>query len=287
MKRTCLCYLTLFVLTCAMTSGQVLLEDTWADGDRTGTNLPGESATWVSDADSISISPGSFQYTQDGSSNRLWTHFAPDGAPVTLNVGDQLITTIKFTPRTSLYDNSSKSFRFCVVNDPTNGQVLSDTNDDGGGDGDPWADSRGYGVMMALSTGATKSATPSVGKHTGFAGTSLMGTTGDWTMTSGGNKIVNTLDTLYTLTLTLDYVAADQMDVVFAMANAGGVISTHTYTDTTDIATSFDHLFFRFSNNTQTADVLDFHELKVEYIPEPATLGLLGLGSLAAIRRRR
>ena len=36
-----------------------------------------------------------------------------------------------------------------------------------------------------------------------------------------------------------------------------------------------------------TADLLDFRELKIELVPEPATLVLLGLGGLVSLRKRR
>lgn len=272
----------------------ILLDDTFADGSRSETSLPTESAVWISHPGSVTMGTGSLAYTQSGSSQKLWTYFAGDGAPVTLNVGEQLVATVDFTPRVALYDNSSKSFRFGLFNDPTDGQLQTDTNSDSGGG--LWTDSTGYGVQLALSLGTTTSANASVGKRTDQTNTSLMGSGGAWTLTSGGNPIVNTLDTLYTLTLSLDRLAVDQMQVSFAISDSGGVISTHTILDdpngaaafgTNSIATSFDQLFFRFSNNTTTADVIDISRIKVEVIPEPATLSFLGLSGLVLFMARR
>jgi hypothetical protein len=212
-------------------------------------------------------------------------------------VGQQLVTTIEFIPRGALYDNSSRSFRVGLFHDPTDAQVMSDTNDDGGGTGDPWTDSTGYGVQIALSTGATASTSANVGKRTDQANNSLMGSSGAWTFDSGGADIVNTLDTLYTITLELDRTAVDVMNFTFTISDAGGVISTHSITDdpngsgafgTDPIATQFDHLFFRFSKASETADALEFTRFKVELVPEPSTFALLGLGGLAlAFARRR
>jgi hypothetical protein len=294
MKRT---FLLLFLVTCLMCGlsyGGVLLDETWADGTRDDTNLPTESATWVSDSGLVTVGVGSFAFTQDGSSNRMWTHFAADGSPVTMSVGQQLVTTIKFTP-TGLYAHDKESFRFGVFHDSTSSQVNNDSNDDGGGTGDPWADSKGYGVFLPLSNGVgSVSDNPEVGKHTGFSGTSLMGSSGDWTkddLTSG--DVIATSGEMHTITFELDYVSASQMDLIFTISDTGGMLSTLTISDdgstlgTDPINTQFDHLFFRFSKAAETADVLDFHELKVELIPEPATMLLLGLGGLIAIRRKR
>jgi hypothetical protein len=281
-------------------SASVLLNDTFADGSRAETSLPNESAVWVSHASGVTMGAGSLQFDQTASSGsqKMWTHFAADGSPVSLAVGDQLIATIEFTPRNTLYDISNRSFRFGLFNDPTDPQVAADLNSDGGGSGSPWTDATGYGVQIALSLGTTASTAANVGKRTDQANSSLMGSSGAWTFTNSGNPIVNTLDTLYTATLSLNRLAVNQMQVTFAIADAGGVISTHTILDdptgtgefgTDPVATDFDQLFFRWSNNTQTADLFDFSRLSVEYIaiPEPATLSLLGLGGLALFLRRR
>lgn len=111
---------------------------------------------------------------------------------------------------------------------------------------------------------------------------------------SGGNDIVNSLDTLYTLTLKLERTAANVMNVTFSIADTGGVISTHSITDDPDgtaelgtgpISTTFEQLFFRFSDNTSTADAIDLSRIKVEHIriPEPTSLTLIGLGGSALV----
>lgn len=277
---------------------QVLLNDTWADGSRSETSLPNESAVWVSHPAGVTVSPGSLLYDQTASSGsqKLWTYFTPDGSPISVGVGQQLITTIDFTPKVALYDNSSRSFRFGLFNDPTDPQVLEDLNSDGGGTGAPWTDATGYGVQLALSTGVSASTDANVGKRTDQSNSSLMGSSGAWTFSSGGDPIVNSLDTLYTMTFTLDRVAADQMNLTFSIADSGGVISTYSVSDdpngsatlgTGPLATDFDQLFFRFSNNTSTADAIEFSRFKVELVPEPSTLALAGLMALGLVGYRR
>jgi len=284
---------TLVLCTAGFCSAQVLLYDTFADGSRVETNLPTESAVWVGTPGSVTMGTGSLAYAQSTGSQKLWTYFASNGSPVSLGVGQQLIATIAFTPRQTLYDVTSKNFRFGLFNDPTNDQLFSDTNSDSGGTGDPWGDSTGYATHFALSSGS--SANASVGKRIAGLTTSLLGSGSAYPgIASGGDKFTVTLDTLYTVTLALDYQAANQMEVTFSIADATGVISTTSIIDDgtfggydTGVYTNFDQLFFRFSKAEGTADVIDFNSIKVEYIPEPATMALLGLGALASLRKRR
>jgi hypothetical protein len=275
-------------------SAAILLNDTFADSDRTNTSLPTESAVWVSHAADTVVGPGSVAFTQSSGSKKLWTHYATDGAEVDLAVGDKLIATIEFTPRGGLYANTSRSFRFGLFNDPTDAQLMSDTNsDDGGG---RWTDSTGYAVLIALNNNAGGGTGAQVGKRTGVG--SLLGSTGVYTLGSGGSPIVNALDTQYTLTLELERAATDVMNVSFSIADAGGIISSHSVIDDPTgaaalgagpIATTFEQLFFRFSNNTTTADVIDINRIQVEHItiPEPTTVAITLVGVAALLRRRR
>lgn len=294
MKRTSLLWVTVFLVMSGFSYGVVLLDDTFADASRAETNLPNESAVWVGSPEDVVMGTGSLAYTQTTSSHKLWTYFTPDGSPVSLGVGEQLIATIGFTPRETLYDTTSKNFRFGLFYDPTDAQSLSDFNSDSGGTGDPWADSTGYAVHFPLSSGSSSS-NASIGKRITGLSTSLLGSGSAYPgITSGGDKFTVTLDTLYTITLALDRIAADQMQVTFTIADADGVISTNSILDdgtfggyNVPVYTQFDQLFFRFSKAEGTADVLDFSSIKIEHVvPEPATMILLGLGGLIAARKK-
>jgi hypothetical protein len=286
-------FLAVCLAVSTVCSAQVLLYDTFADGSRGQTNLPNESAVWASGASAVTMGSGSLAYAQSTSSRRLWTYFAPNGSPVSLGVGEQLVATIEFTPRGGLYDVNNKNFRFGLFYDPTSSQILADGATDSGGSGNPWEDSTGYAVQFPLSSGLTTSASASVGKRIAGLNTSLLGSNNAYPgQTSGGSPVVAAVDTLYTLMLVLDRVAADQMQVTYAIANAAGVIATHSILDdgtfggnAVPIYTQFDQLAFRFSSASGTADVLDFHSIRIDYIPEPATMALLGLGGLLALKR--
>lgn len=272
-----------------VSSAEVLLNETWADGSRVETNLPTESAFWVGRPDQVTMGTGSLAYSVGTSSEKLWTYFTPNGSPVSLNVGEKLIATIAFSPEGALYNQTSRNFRFGLFNDPTDDQLLSDTNNDGGGDG-RWTDSTGYAVQFSI--GETAASTSQVGKRTDQTNSSLLGSSGAYAWgSSGGTAIGCTLGTVYTMTLTLDYQAADLMQVDFAFTG-GNVNIAASLTDTglggDPIWTDFDQLFFRPSKRDGVADVLNLQSITIEHvIPEPATMALLGLGGLLAIRRKR
>jgi len=65
----------------AACSAEVLLNDTFADADRTETALPDESAVWFSHPANLTMGTGSLAINQlaIGSSSKMWTYFAPTG----------------------------------------------------------------------------------------------------------------------------------------------------------------------------------------------------------------
>jgi len=275
MKTTFIKTCTVWALVAALggvCAADVLLNDAFADGSRSETNLPNESAVWISHPDGVTMGAGSLAFDQTvSSSQKMWTYFAPNQSPVSLAVEDKLIVTIEFTPRGALYETTSKNFRFGLFHDPTDDQYHEDVDsDDGNG---RWADSTGYAVHFPLSSGPGAS-NASVGKRIAGLTTSLLGSGSAYPgISSGGAPIIASLDTPYTLTFELERLAADQMQVTFTMADAQGVLSTQSILDNgsfgghdVGIYTEFDHLFFRFSQASGTADVLDFHRIQVEHI---------------------
>lgn len=257
----------------AVCPAEILLYDTFADGSRMETNLPTESAVWFSHPANLTVSSGSLAVNQQAIGNvssKMWTYFAPNGSPVSLGVGDQLVAEIMFTPRGSMYSTSSKNFRLGLFNDPTDAQLLTDTNSDTGGG--RWVDSRGYAVMFTLSPDST-AGTIQVGKRTNVTGTDgLLSSTGTYTWNSGSGQASNlSLNTQYTMRLVLQRTAEQEMKVTFTFLRDSTVIASNSLTDnglgSLPIYTSFDQLFIRLSTFTGTADIVDYNSIKIEKIP--------------------
>jgi hypothetical protein len=297
---TALALLAGLLVPAATSSAVVLLNDTWADGSRAETNLPNESAVYASSAADVTVGVGSLSYTQTTSSRRIHTHFAPAGSPVTVGVGEQLLATVEFLGRDGMGTSVSRNFRAGLFRDPDGTQVTADGYNDSGNS--TWPNAEGYAAFFPLSTAPGSTQLFQIGKRTVTDGTqtSLLGAGGAYTQaTSGGGVVTAALDTLYTLTMELDRVSTNQMNVTYSLADSSGVLATQTVVDSTNGGgedpsqlgpgapyISFDTLAFRFSAADGTANRLEFRRFQVELIPEPASLALLGVGGLALLRRR-
>lgn len=267
----------------AVCSAEVLLYDTFADGSRTETNLPTESAVWFSHPDNLTVSTGSLAVNQlaiGNTSTKMWTYFASNGSPVTLGVGDKLIAEIKFTPRGNMYSTISKNFRFGIFYDPTDAQFQEDANSDNGQG--RWYDSRGYAVIFTLSPDSTAGAIQ-VGKRTNVSGTDgLLSSTGTYTWSSSSGQAANlSLDTQYTMQFVLHRTAQAELQATFSFLQGQTVIASNSLTDNElgglPVFSSFDQLFFRLSSYTGTADIVDYNSIKVEYLPAAYGGPLVGI----------
>lgn len=289
MKR--LFVLSMICLISSISPAVVLLNDTFADGSRIETDLPNESGFWASSAGDVTTTAGNVRLDMAGSSRRMHTYFTPAGSPVSLGVGEKLIATIDFIPEVAFVPTTSRNFRMGLFYDPV--QMAADGVGDSGTD-NGWYDATGYSTTFGLSDTSTV-ATARNGKRTATEGTySLLGTDSAFTYGDGGTGAGNlSLDTVYTITMMLDYQAANLMEVSFEFSQGETVIASCSLIDDgtfggKPIYTDFDFLMFRLSKNEATAEVVNFQSITIEHIvPEPATLALLGLGGLFAIRRKR
>jgi hypothetical protein len=305
--------------------GAVLLNDTWADADRASTNLPTNSPVWIgqsADNGSNSVSAGSLNFNVPTNSLKVWTYFtsnnsAPDGnqphnAVTSLAVGDMLTaeTSFRLPTGASTTAGTGKNYRFGLYHDPTNARVQTDVNSDGGGAGNPWADSLGYMVQLPLHGTSSGNNPILIGKRT-TSNTSLAGSSGAYALApTGGSAYSMAPNTVYTVQLMLNRVSASQVDVTASVKQGNTVLSTFTASDTgtafggTAIAdgllpgsrspyTNFDHFFIRNSDSTQIDPQpngdLRFTNFRVDHkpIPEPMTISLLvvAAGSLLATMR--
>jgi hypothetical protein len=308
-------WLAIFSLSaCSAAHGALLLNDTWADADRTNTSLPNDSATWIGQSSgngTTTVTAGALNFAPPPTNSlKVWEYFtsdnsAPDGSlahnSVTqLGVGQQLITSVSFQLK-DVGATTGKNFRVGLFFDPTDARVQSDTNSDGGGGTAPWTDATGYAVQFPLSS-ASNSNPLQIGKRT-VSNSSLLGSGGAFTFAStGGGAYSMANDTTYTLQFVFDVVSASQLDVTASLLQGNTTLSTLTVSDTgasfgttavsgalpgnNAIYTKFDQLFFRNSDNSQASSI-SFSNWKVELVvPEPASAVLVILATLSLLGAR-
>ena len=108
----------------------ILVDDTWADGDRTSSGPDGsgiDSPWYFSTNAAAGVIPGHMYATNGSTSLTFLTYFAPDSNPVTLSgAGDTLKITWTFTPNGVNPSNTSQAFNFAVVDTPTDVLIPGD-----------------------------------------------------------------------------------------------------------------------------------------------------------------
>src|SRR5687768_7826795 len=73
---------------CSTACGAVLLNDTWADADRSNTNLPTDSAVYIGQSagnGSNSVTAGSLNFNLPTNSLKVWTYFTSNNSPPDAN----------------------------------------------------------------------------------------------------------------------------------------------------------------------------------------------------------
>lgn len=284
----------------------VLVDDKWADATRTDPASPnyadnngstpidrdsdGElESAWFSTGSGASapVTAGHMTLTMGTSSASWETYFTPEATPVTLaNAGDQIKITWAFTPTGVNMNNTSQFFRLAVVDSPSAARV---TGDAGPGSG-AYA---GYAMFMNM--GQT------LGNNNPFqlmersASGDLLQSSGNWTglgngATAGNHGYDSFTNYIFVMTLTRN--ASSGLDIVATMTgdnlnNAG--FATVSVTDATPSSFTYDTFALRPSGTASSASAFDTTNFKMELIPEPSTLALIGIGlaGLFVARRRR
>lgn len=269
-------------------SATIIIDETFADGNRTTQNPP-DSLAWYSSQDpaNITTAVGSMALSGGGGTGaQSAMAYFPS---VSLNVGQTLTLSMNFMPTGTLGTAATlNAIRFGIFNS-NGGTVISADGQNPSMAANTYV---GYVGRMNLSQ-AGGTTTTNVLERGANAGT-LLTTSGAYTTNLGtAGSIVDslTLDTAYALTLTLNRTAASSMTITFSLSGGdliGSAIAS--YTDTTGIVTSFDSLGFSYFGNSGTGfSSASFSNIQMEVVPEPSTaaLALVGMLGVAGMARRR
>jgi hypothetical protein len=289
----------------------ILVNDTWLDGtdadpasqSENGTDLDSDGnleSAWYQGGDGTLDPVGAggplqakFSAPTVTGSASWTTYFTPAGGEVNLaNPGEQLKVTWIFTP-TNINNggsNTSQNFRLAVVDTPDANRLLAN-----GAPGS--AAYNGYGMFMNMS-GTLGNSNPFRLMERNAASGAMLSGSGDWAPLANGATTGNTgyvSGTEYTYTMTITRNALNGLDIVSRMAGGSldndGVAEV-MFTDPTPNNGSFkfDTFSLRPSGATTTAETFSTRLFMVEApkaIPEPTTLILLGMSSLALVGLRR
>jgi hypothetical protein len=287
--------------------GTIIVNDTWADGNRTtaGPDGSGIDSIWYTSSSAASTvpAPGDLRWTIGAGSLFNTTYFPSAISPygnqaVTLvNAGDSISVTWAFAMTGLNAGNINQNLALCLANTP--GTHLSNP----AGSASPSAQIySGYAMFMNIA-GTFNNASPFALKEwTSGTATSLLGSSGAW----GANGVASVnlandgasgnagyaAGTAYTYQMTLTLNGAGGLDILSTMTGAGlnGMNGlTNSITDASPNSLTFDTFGVRAGTSSATASQFDTSLFKVEFnqVPEPATFALAGLGMLGLVLARR
>jgi len=298
------CILTSALLAMAPTSqAATIVDDSWTDGGRNNGADPLDSNWWTSASSSgIEVSVGSLGMVTGSSGRGIHTVFPTQ---TLANIGDKLIATYTFRTPATVGTNATAGFRVGLFDTLGRAGLDADVPASSGSPnavygwgtgaappGPGTAGLPGYMLDMDVNTAAADFSYRAHDTGTVVPTGRLMGTTTGFTQlspTGPDGAFSFAANTTYTGSLSLTRVSATEMELTATLGT-----ESHTITDTFDSA-SYGMLAFWANSNIfgssstpNTADNgIDFSNIRIDVVPEPTSLVLLGFGAaLVALRRR-
>lgn len=285
------------ILVPAMAFGAVIVNDSFADGDRTNTG-PLQADWWSSSSasgNSIEIYTGELGMVSGSSGRGVHGTFAPQ----VLNVGDSLTATITFTTPATVGDNKSSSFKLALADFNDSG-LAADIFADSSNPSPLYTSLPAYYVDFDINEDPPEDADLAFREHnTPNATGRFLGTSGEWTSigSSGPDQgYLFTAHTEYVISLSLTRTGIDAMDLFGSISTGGGIVGTHSESDASGIANNFgvvglwanSNVFGSTTTHGQAEDNgITITNARIEYIPEPGTAVLLLGGALLGTMLRR
>jgi hypothetical protein len=291
----------------ASANAATIVNDTWQDGTRTDPASPTyaeNNGAVGTDADSDGNLESAWFINNNGGSNSTtvghlttnpptgsmnwYTYFTPEATPINLaNTGDSMKLTWQFTPTGVNASNTSQQFNMALARTPSGGRATSDVSP-------PNAAYTGYALFTNMGQTLGNSNPFALRERTGGSNP-LLNNSSDWNTTLGngatsGNHGYDS-GTQYTLIWTITRNGAG-LDIAATMSggtlNNSGTASV-SVNDPNGNGFSFDTFGVRPSGSASSATSFDTTLFKVEFnpVPEPASLALVGLGSIALVMLRR
>ncbi|HVM59924.1 MAG TPA: immunoglobulin domain-containing protein [Verrucomicrobiae bacterium] len=246
----------------------VILDDTWADGNRNNTSLPTNAAWYTSTSGSLTATTGSMTLSLGSGANLAVSYFTTNAsAPVQLSVGDTLLTTITFVFNGLASQNSSLGFPLGIYEFGSN-RVSADFS----GNQTQGAGVQGYALFQNMGTTFNNASPMSVMERTSVSDSDLLGHSADYTSLGTGPGNTNNFSgfvngTTYTLQLSLQRTTTNAMviSVTWVNTSTGASLSTAAV-DTSATNFNFDGIGLRPASASKAASTIQFEEVKVEYI---------------------
>ncbi len=296
------CVLAGTLLLAPSAFGAVIVDDSWADGGRSNGVDPQDSNWWTSaSSQGIEVSVGSLGMVTGSSGRGIHTVFPTQTLG---DVGDKLIATYTFTTPNTV-GSGTAAFRVGLFDTLERAGLNADVSASSGtpnavygwGTGNAGPGTAGLpGYMLDMDVATTtasndfsfRSHDPGtvgptgrlMGTTTGFAQISPTGPDGAFSFSP---------NTTYTGSFSIERINATDMRLTATLGSA-----SHTTTDAFDSANLgmlgfwANSNIFGSSSTPNTADNgIDFSNIRIEFIPEPASLVMLSLSGLLVLFRRR